>query len=248
MRIALIGYGRMAREVEQLALDRGHELVARIDPVDKQRTGAEITPHTLALADVCIEFSQPHAVLDNLQKAAALKKSVVVGTTGWYEDLARAKEIVEREGIGLVYAPNFSIGVNLFYRVVGVAAGLFSRFDDYDVSGIEIHHQKKIDSPSGTARRLSEIVLDKFPRKTRVVADSPSRALARDELHFTSLRTGHFPGTHQVIFDSLSDTIELSHIARSRTGFVAGALLAAEWLRGRTGFFSFDEVLEEFLR
>src|SRR5437867_727566 len=219
MNIALIGYGKMGHEVEQLALTKGHRIVAKCDPACPGQADIAISQDVLRDADVCIEFTHPGAVLENIRKIAALKKALVVGTTGWYEHLPEAESIAKHNGIGLVYAPNFSLGVNLFYQIVEKASELFDHFEDYDVFGSEIHHRQKVDSPSGTAKKLSDIVLKKFPRKKRVVSGSLNRAIAPEELHLVSVRAGQFPGIHSLTFDSPADTIELTHTVRSRSGF-----------------------------
>ena len=247
MKIALIGYGKMGREVEQVARKSGHAIAARIDPASDVAATSEISSQTIGSADVCIEFTHPEAAFGNIEKVVRLQKPLVVGTTGWYQHLAAVEKLVLQEKTGLVYAPNFSLGVNLFYRVAAVAARLFHRFEEYDVCGAETHHRLKVDSPSGTARKLSEIVLEQFPRKKRVVVDSLNRAIDPEEFHLVSLRAGHFPGTHSLVFDSAADTIELTHTARSRAGFAAGALLAAEWIMNRQGVYTFEQVLEDLL-
>jgi 4-hydroxy-tetrahydrodipicolinate reductase len=248
MKIALIGYGRMGREVEMAAAEKGHAVVARIDPFAAETTEREISAATLESADVCIEFTQPDAVVKNVRQVAHLKKPVVIGTTGWYEQLATVEKTVLAAGAALVYAPNFSLGVNLFYRIAETAAALFNRFEEYDVCCLEMHHRKKVDSPSGTAKKLAEIILKSFPRKKQVVTDALSRPIGPEELHVGCVRAGHFPGVHSIQFDSAADTVELVHTVRSRAGFAAGALLAAEWIVGRQGVYTFEQVLEDFLR
>jgi 4-hydroxy-tetrahydrodipicolinate reductase len=247
VKIALIGYGKMGREVEQVALSKGHSIVARFDPALARTAEVTVESDSLEAADVCIEFTTPLAVLENIRTIARIKKPLVVGTTGWYEHLPEAEEAVSESGTGLVYAPNFSLGVNLFYRLVESAAELFNHFEDYDVFGSEIHHRQKLDSPSGTARKLSEIVLKKFTRKKTAVSEPLNRAIRRDEFHLVSARAGHFPGIHSLTFDSAADTIELTHTVRSRSGFAVGALLAAEWIVSRPGFYSFEHVLKDLL-
>lgn len=247
MKIALIGYGKMGREVEQAARKRGHAIVARIDPIADLGIASEISSQTIGSADVCVEFTHPEAAASNIERVVGLRKPLVVGTTGWYQHLPAIEKRVLQEKTGLVYAPNFSLGVNLFYRVAAAAARLFHRFEEYDVCGAETHHRLKVDSPSGTARKLSEIVLEHFPRKKRVVVDSLNRAIEPEEFHLVSLRSGHFPGTHSLAFDSAADTVELTHTARSRAGFASGALLAAEWIVGRQGVYTFEQVLEDLL-
>jgi 4-hydroxy-tetrahydrodipicolinate reductase len=248
MKIALIGYGKMGHEVEQVALSKGHVIAARIDPLSSERATPDLSPESVGDAEVCIEFSQPQAAVENIEKSARLKKNIVVGTTGWYEHLSRVEVTVRQEDTALVYAPNFSVGVNLFYRITEAAAALFSRFEDYDVSGFEMHHREKLDSPSATAKKLTRIVLDRFPRKREVVTDCLNRPIRPDEFHLASVRSGHFPGTHSVVFDSPADTVELTHTARSRAGFAVGAVLAAEWVLGRKGVYSFDQVLQDLLQ
>lgn len=247
MKIALIGYGKMGREVEQVALSKGHSIVARCDPALSRAGGPLVEPGNVEAADVCIEFTSPLAVLENIRKIAQIEKPLVVGTTGWYEHLAEAKALIAKSGSGLVYAPNFSLGVNLFYRLIETAAELFNHFEDYDVFASEIHHRQKVDSPSGTAKKLSEIVLEKFTRKKKVITEPLNRAIHPDEFHLVSARAGHFPGVHSLTFDSAADTIDLTHSVRSRSGFALGALLAAEWIRSRQGFYSFEQVLQDLL-
>jgi 4-hydroxy-tetrahydrodipicolinate reductase len=256
MNIALIGYGKMGHEVERLALSRGDRIVGKWDPslFSEGSTPGQVgqvdrktLQETIQDAEVCIDFTQPRAVLENVRNIARLQKPLVVGTTGWYEHLTEVQSTVSQNGIGLVHAPNFSLGINLFYLVVEKAAELFNSFEDYDVFGSEIHHRHKVDSPSGTAKRLSEIVLKKFTRKKRAISESLNRAIAPDEFHLVSIRAGEFPGIHSLTFDSPADTIELTHMVRSRAGFATGALLAAEWILRRKGFYTFEQVLQDVL-
>jgi 4-hydroxy-tetrahydrodipicolinate reductase len=170
---------------------------------------------------------------------------VVVGTTGWFDRLDEVSYAVEKSGSSVLWASNFSLGVNLFYQIAATAAAAVDPFPDYDVGGFEVHHNKKADSPSGTAKTLVERVLASMVRKKAVVWDTLDRPLAPDEVHFASLRTGAVPGTHVLIIDSPTDTIEIRHTARGRDGFAAGAVLAAEWLiaERRHGVFTMEDVL-----
>jgi len=247
MKIALIGYGRMGRAVEQAALERGHEIVARLGSAWGRGTATAQEQPGLDDARVCVEFSRPEAALPNLRRIAELGKPLVLGTTGWYRDLPLARRVVEERDAACVYAPNFSLGLNLYLQVVERAARLFGSFEDYDVLATEIHHRRKIDSPSGTAGRIGEILLEQIPRKRSIVTGSLNRPITPDELHLLAGRAGHFPGTHSVIFDSPADSVELVHRARSRQGFALGAVLAAEWIQGRRGFYSFSRMLREIL-
>lgn len=224
MKLALLGYGKMGKMVEQAALARGHQIV-----LIHNKTNAK--PIDLSEADLCIDFSHPDCVLTHIKLAADYKKNIIVGTTGWDQSFPVVDQLVKKAGIGLLYAPNFSIGVHLFLKVVAEAAKLISQFNDYDVALLESHHRKKVDSPSGTAKALVNVLLKEMKNKKQ------------DQLQVASLRCGSIPGNHSIIFDSAVDTITLSHEARSREGFASGAVLAAEWLLGKKGLFSLEDLL-----
>jgi 4-hydroxy-tetrahydrodipicolinate reductase len=266
LKLILVGYGKMGKLIEEKALERGDcEISAVVDPFATAavshaaiyKSVADIDAALLAddeAADhhtVAIEFTQPATAVANIKALAARKTPVVVGTTGWYDQLPEVRSVVEDAGSSLLYASNFSLGVNLFYRVAAYTASLFGLFEDYDVAGFEIHHNKKADSPSGTAKTLADLVLaNARGRKTSMVWDKLDRPPEPTEAHFASLRVGSVPGIHSVLFDSAADTIELRHTARNREGFAAGALLAAEWLVSggkRRGVFTIDDVLEQLL-
>ena len=225
MKLALIGYGKMGRMVEQAAARDAIEVVAILDPVAGSRG-------KLADADVCIDFTEPSAVIENIKAAASARLSMVVGTTGWLDRLDEARLMVEESGIGLVYGSNFSIGVNLMFKITRYAAELFSRFPSHDPFIEEAHHKFKKDAPSGTALSLKRIVEAEYDR------DVPT----------SSMRAGYFPGTHTVGFDSEADTLKIVHTARSRAGFAEGALLAAKWIEGRRGFYEFSKLVDEQLK
>jgi len=246
--IALIGYGKMGKVVECLAKERGIKVTTIIDPQAKGATHKEICNEALEGANACIDFSQPDAALENIKKVAEAGKEMVVATTGWYNKLDEAKKIVEKAGTGCIYSPNFSIGVNAFLKIVENAAGLFNSFQEYDVFAFEAHHKGKKDSPSGTAKRIAEILLQKIDRKKKLETDRLDRQIKEEELHFASVRGGSVPGTHSVFFDSGADSIELTHCARNREGFAAGALKAAEWIQGKKGFYSIDDMVKEIIK
>jgi 4-hydroxy-tetrahydrodipicolinate reductase len=168
---------------------------------------------------------------------------VVVGTTGWYDRLDDVRRIVEAGGSALVYAPNFSIGVNLLGHLINCAAHLFDRYDMYDVAIRETHHRGKADSPSGTALHLSQLILKNIRRKTGVVAGNPDGPIKPEQLHISSERVGHAVGEHTIVFDSEADSLEFTHRAKNRSGFAHGALIAAAWVRGRKGVFTMEDVL-----
>ncbi len=227
MRIALLGYGKMGQLVEQLALANNHHIVARIS---RQFGGLENHLQSLEQADLAIDFSQASAVLNHLQLCLSMKKPLIIGTTGWETHLETAQLMVQQSQGSCLYAPNFSIGVYLFQQIVAHAASLFQSFPHYDVSGIEYHHRQKLDQPSGTAKSLTKHVLHCMPRL--------------QQFNFSSIRCGHIPGTHTLLFDSPNDTLTLTHQARSREGFALGALMAAEWLLPRQGFFTLDDMMQ----
>jgi 4-hydroxy-tetrahydrodipicolinate reductase len=241
MRIALIGYGKMGRLVEEIAKEKEHSIVAKIHP--RSPSTKKITAETLRDADLCIDFSNPKYALENIKQVAALGKSLVMGTTGWYDHLDEVKALVEKSKIGFIYSPNFSVGVNLFVKMVGLAAAMINEFDEYDVGGIEMHHNEKVDSPSGTAKALAHEILKHFKRKNSIVYETVNRQINPNELQISSLRCGSIPGKHSIIFDSPSDSITLTHEARNREGFASGAVAAAEWLSGKTGFYTIQDML-----
>jgi len=228
MKIALIGFGRMGKTIANLAREHGIEVVEAIDPSAEGATHKEINRESIGNAEVCIDFSQPETVVGNIEKIASLKKNLVVGTTGWYDKLDGAQKIVEKSGIGLIYASNFSIGVNVFFKIVENAASIMNNLTEYDVFCLEMHHKNKKDSPSGTAKSIESLLLEKIGRKKKAVEEKLNREIAGNEMHVASVRGGSVPGTHSVFFDSSADTIELKHTARNRNGFALGALQAAK--------------------
>ncbi|MBW3535712.1 MAG: 4-hydroxy-tetrahydrodipicolinate reductase [Gemmatimonadetes bacterium] len=238
MRLALVGYGRMGRAVEAVALQRGHDVVARVERGDELAAG-------LRDAEVAVDFTVPDAVLDTVRGAAAAGVPLVVGTTGWYDRTEDVRRIVEASGTGLLWAPNFSMGVQLFFRLAREAGRLVDALEEYDVSLHEAHHRHKLDHPSGTGRRLADLLVEALARKERWEEGPFEGAPDPAVLEVTSSRAGEVPGTHVVALDGPDDRVELRHEARGRDGFARGAVLAAEWLRGRTGFHDIDDMLAE---
>jgi 4-hydroxy-tetrahydrodipicolinate reductase len=217
--LAIVGYGKMGRLIDQLAPEYGFSVTARVD------VGRE---ESLAGADAAVEFSMPGAVLENIRKVAAMRIPIVIGTTGWLDHLSEAKSIIEANDSALVWSPNFSVGVNVFTRLVAEAARLLKDEKEYGAWAWEIHHITKKDAPSGTLIKLVDAML----------AAGFNRAIDT-----SSSRAGAHPGTHEIGFDSAADTVTLRHTARSREGFARGALKAAQWIIGRKGFHEFSDVL-----
>jgi len=242
--ITLIGYGKMGHMIASLAEEHGCRVRSIIDP-GQEGCEKEIRPEILA--DVCIDFSQPDTALANIRQVAVAGKHMVVGTTGWHRHLDEVKELAERHGIGILWGANFSIGMNLFTRVIQYATSICDKFPMYDVCGWEMHHNQKADSPSGTAIQLAEAILEESGVKDQAVYDKLDRRILKNELHFASLRGGAVPGTHSVIFDCETDSLELTHRVRSRACFATGALQAAQWISLRKGFYSFNQMMEDLL-
>jgi 4-hydroxy-tetrahydrodipicolinate reductase len=240
LKIALIGYGKLGREIEAIAIAKGHHIVTKVDSSNAIKT---LTAEGLNGVDVCIDFSSPGCVVDNIKKIATLRKPIVVGTTGWYDRLDEMRQIVLDNDIGFLYAPNFSIGVLLFMHMVADAAKLMDRFDEYDVAAIEMHHNAKKDSPSGTAGALAQLILNNLQRKDCIIHNLEDEKIASNQLHVTSVRCGNEPGSHTIVFDSPSDSITLTHRARNRAGFAIGAITAAAWIKDKKGFFSLEDML-----
>jgi 4-hydroxy-tetrahydrodipicolinate reductase len=231
MKIALLGYGKMGKLVETIALREGWEVGPKLDINDNEQ-GRGITPESMAGVDVAIEFSQPEAVLANIEAAARTGVNLVVGTTGWADQRSNVEKIVNKSGIGFVYGANFSLGMNLFFEIVSHAARVVGRIPQYDTSVHEEHHSAKKDAPSGTALSLLDVI--------RPHLNNPNPSV-------TCVRAGRIPGTHIIGFDSEADSILLEHRARSRQGFAEGAILAARWIAGEKGFYDFRQVFREIV-
>lgn len=251
MNVAIVGYGRMGHEVEAVLTDRGHTVVAVIDPVVSEPggkiTSKSVTGESIQGADVAIEFSLGDGVLQNISAYAQAGVSAVIGTTGWTDDADTVREAVVRGGIGIVAGSNFSIGAHLFFALATQAARLVSELEDYDLFIHELHHRGKKDSPSGTALSIAEKIIKESPRKRTIQTERLTRVPEPDELHVTSTRGGAIPGTHTLYLDSVADTIEIRHSARNRSGFALGAVRAAEWIGGRSGYYTVDEFIHSLL-
>ena len=231
MKLALIGYGAMGQLVASLARAAGGEIGLTVTSRDASQNPAELAT-ALGGHDVTIDFSVGSAVLRNIEACALAGMPLVEGTTGWLDNEAEARRTIGEHNGALVYGANFSVGVNVFYRIVTQAARLMAGFDQYEAFIEEEHHSRKRDAPSGTALKLKDLLAEHI----------------KAEIAIASVRAGHIPGTHRVGFDSAADQIMLTHMARSREGFAAGALLAARWIVGREGVFEFSEVIDEILQ
>jgi len=246
MNIAIIGYGKMGHEIERAAKSRGINVRA-IDPSEPSASYKQINEESMNGVDVCVDFTHPDSVIDNVEKISKFRKNIVVGTTGWYNNMDEVKKIVKNAKIGLIWSGNFSIGVNIYFRVIESAARVINKFSDYDLFVHEFHHNKKADSPSGTAVMIGKILVDNIERKKKIVTEELKRKIDPDELHISSTRCGTIPGTHTVGFDSSADTIELTHTARSREGFALGAVTAAQWIQGKKGFYDINDMMKSII-
>jgi 4-hydroxy-tetrahydrodipicolinate reductase len=227
--LAIVGHGKMGRLIEQLAPEYGFDVRAKFTRANNLHV-AGISSQSLRGVDVAVEFTTPDSAPDNLRRLAALGISTVCGTTGWFENLPAINESIRFAETALVYSPNFSVGVNVFFQTVARAASFFAKYPEYEAWGWEIHHSAKKDAPSGTLQKLAE----------EIRASGYERTLT-----LTANRAGTHAGTHEIGFDSAADTITLRHTARSREGFARGALRAANWVIGKRGVFEFREILSE---
>jgi len=242
MNIALIGYGKMGKEVERVAAER-KIAIKQIFTLENNLRAMAINPQTLKDVDVCIDFSVPTAVPENARAVAECGKNLVIGTTGWYDKLKEIEKTVKERKIGMLHSPNFSLGMNIFYQTLSSAAHIFEKFDCYDAAIQETHHRGKQDSPSGTALALGQILLQNIRRKKEMLHETCHKEIKPGQMHITSTRVGNIYGIHRVVFDSEADTIEFVHTAKSRSGFALGALTAAEWLKGKKGVFTMKDVI-----
>lgn len=242
LRLGLLGYGKMGRKIHALSLEQGlpEPMIIHTSQAADHNTLVEALSHV----DVCIDFSVGEAVLRHLSAAIDAKKPLVIGTTNWQHQLDQVKEKMQDQPIGVIYGANFAVGTQLFFQMVRYAAKLMKAFPLYDVGGMEWHHAAKLDSPSGTARKLTDIVLEETPHKERAYFDRVDGALPAEVLPFVSLRSGFCPGMHTVFFDGPHETIELRHTSRSRDALAQGAITAAEWILTRKGLYTVEEMIE----
>jgi len=236
MRIALIGYGKMGKAIEEVALQRGHEIVIKID----QPNLHEFTKENLSTADVAIEFTSPESAFDNVKKCLGFQIPVVCGSTGWTERIEEMKKFCTDSNGAFIYSSNYSVGVNIFFEINKKLAALMAPHKEYEVILEETHHTQKKDAPSGTAITLAEQILEHVKRKKQWVnelSDNPT------DLEIISQRIDPAPGTHSIKYSSVIDDIEIIHTAHSRTGFATGSVLAAEFLKDKKGFYTMKDVL-----
>lgn len=237
LKIVLCGYGKMGKEIEKIALGRGHSIVLKIDKDNAENVKAT----DLQGADVVIEFSTPHTVLENIRMCFDAKVPVVVGTTGWYEHFESIRQDCSRLDGGLFHATNFSLGVNLFFKLNTYLARLMNHFPEYEIEMEEIHHVHKLDKPSGTAISLAGQILAEVNRKKTWTLDANAD---KASIRIEDKREGEVPGTHIIKYTSAIDDIEIMHKAHNRQGFALGAVLAAEFMAGKTGIHTMNDLLK----
>lgn len=242
MKIALLGYGKMGQIIERFAVERGHEIVLKIS-IDNLE---DLNSANLSKADVAIDFSAPSAAVENIYTCFEAKVPVVVGTTGWYGNIQQIKNDCAAGDHTLLYGSNFSIGVNIFFHLNKVLAKLMNNYPAYDVQVEEIHHAQKLDAPSGTAMTIAEDIIEEIDRKSEwlneVIGTPIPDVVKNEQLLIESHRIENIPGTHTVVYSSEVDDIEIKHTAHSRAGFALGAVVAAEWLQDKKGFYSIADI------
>ena len=235
MKIAIIGYGKMGKEIEKIAIERNHEIILTID----ENNLSAITKENLKKADVAIDFSTPESAYNNILDCFAAGVPVVSGTTGWLKNYDNAVAECKKQKLTFFYASNFSLGVNIFFEINKHLAKIMNKYSDYEVTIEEAHHIHKIDAPSGTAISLANDIIKNVKRKnswTRTIPD-------KENIHILSTRKGNIPGIHTIIYDSYVDKLEIKHTAKNRKGFALGAILAAEFIQNKTGVFSMSDLL-----
>ena len=237
MNISLIGYGKMGKTIEQIALNRGHQIVSIVDINNPE----EFQSANFKSADVAIEFTTPATAFDNYMKSFAAGVPVVSGTTGWLDRISEIKEKCEKEGKTFFYASNFSIGVNIFFALNKYLAKIMNNFPSYNISMTETHHIHKLDAPSGTAITLAEGIIENVDRKDRWTLETAEQPT---DLPIHAIREGEVPGIHEVTYESDVDYISIKHDAKSRAGFALGAVVAAEFTAGKKGFLGMDDMLK----
>jgi len=236
LNLILFGYGRMGKEIEKIALQRGHDIILKVDIDNKDTVSLE----DLKKGDAAIDFSFPESALNNVLKCFDADLPVVSGTTGWNHQMAEAEDICKKNGKTMFVAPNFSVGVNIFMELNRRLAGFMEAFDTYDIEMQELHHDKKLDQPSGTAIALADQITDRVTRKSSWNLDKTNNS---EDVHIDCIRQGNIPGTHIIKYLSEIDDIEIKHEAHNRVGFALGAVLAAEWIKGKTGIFNMSDLL-----
>lgn len=244
MKILILGYGKMGQLIEKFAVKRGHEISLIIDKDNRE----SISANDISGADVAIDFSEPAAALDNIHLCFDANVPIVVGTTGWHNYLDEVKSLCLDENQTMLYGSNFSIGVNVFFHINKLLAKAMNPYKQYDVQVEEIHHIHKLDAPSGTAITIAEGIIDGLDNKTKwvndVIGEGEEVIPKPDELLVESHRIEEVPGTHTVLYSSEVDQIEFKHTAHSRAGFALGAIIAAEWLQGKKGFYQVTEMFD----
>lgn len=244
MNIALLGYGKMGQLIEKIAIDRNHEIVLIIDENNRD----QVTIEDLQKADIAIDFSTPHAILENINFCLEANVPVVIGTTGWYDQLEEIRKRCLAGNNTLMYGSNFSIGVNVFFHINKLLAKAMSPYKQYEVQVEEIHHTQKLDAPSGTAITIAEGILENYESKStwvnNVIGENDDIIPKHNQLLIESHRLEDVPGTHTVLYSSEVDQIEFKHTAHSRSGFALGAVIAAEWLEGKVGFYNVKDMFK----
>lgn len=241
MSVVIVGYGKIGKIVEEEAI----RLKIPISKIITSRNS--LLNYNFTKNEVCIEFTEPSSCLENIQIIASRGINTVCGTTGWNTKVDKVKKIIEQSNTGFIYASNFSIGVNIFWKIIKKASSLIDKFEDYDVMGHEVHHNTKKDFPSGTALTTAEIILEHIKRKKRVLVQNIDRVMHPDEFSFSSSRCGSIIGNHEVVFDSTVDSIKISHHSKVRNAHAKGALNCAQWIRDKKGFYTIEDYIKELL-
>ena len=241
MKIVIIGYGKMGKAINSEA----QKLSILVSKIINNRD--ELISYTFQDQEVAIDFTEPLEFIKNIKILTSKQVNTVCGTTGWFNSISQVQELVLKSNIGLIYSPNFSIGVNIFWKIIKSASAIINQFEDYDVIGHEIHHKNKKDSPSGTLLTTAQIVIDNIKRKNKIVTDSINKPIHPELLHLKSSRCGTSTGIHKIIFDSVDDYIKISHHAKNRRAYAHGAIKCAQWIKNKRGFYNIDSFINEII-
>jgi len=240
LKIALLGYGKMGKEIEKIAIEKSHTIIARIDNSDDWIEQEK----QLEEADVAIEFSTPKTVLDNISRCVKMNLPIIIGTTGWYHEMEKVEEECKRNNASILWASNFSIGMNIFFKINSILAQLTDKFPEYKAHIHEIHHTQKLDAPSGTAIAIANGIIESTKNLDSWELTDDVKHSSKNVLPITYDRVDQVPGTHIITYHSEIDELSIKHEAKSRKGFASGAVIAAEWLMGRKGFYNMGDVLK----
>ena len=241
MKIVIVGYGKMGKSIEQIAENLSIPISKTINSYK------DLINYNFKNNEIAIEFTKPSSCLKNIKTLASKGVNIVCGTTGWFKNINQIKKLVYKNNIGFIYGSNFSIGTNIFWKIIKETSLIIDKFDHYDIMGHEIHHNNKKDSPSGTALTTAQILINNIKRKKQVVINRVNRKMRPEEIHFSSSRCGNIIGKHEIIIDSPNDSIKISHTSKWNTSYAEGAIKCAKWIKNKNGFYNIINFIDDLI-